>query len=288
MSWLDRLADRMIRGAARRAPGALRERLEEEWLADFAERCGTISRLRLAAGCYWATTVIAREHAVSALAAAGAAPGKSLTAYLPQDFLFLSRRTTVIVLIVGAHVLVFLALAAGLVPHMTAPPPASTLAYTIPEVRTTEAVPESREPREITLRDFDLPYPDPVVAPLPESDSPEASAPDTATHPRPPQPQPAVVRVIGGPGNGFPDTRDFYPSAAIRLGETGATIIGVCVTALGQLSKEPQVMHSSGNLKLDGGAVRLAKAGSGHYRASTENGQAVSSCFPMRVRFELR
>jgi hypothetical protein len=288
MSWLDRLADRMIRGAARRAPGALRERLEEEWLADFAERRGTISRLRLAAGCYWATNVIAREHAVSALAVAGAAPGKSLTAYLPQDFLFLSRRTTVIVLIVGAHALVFLALAAGLVPHVSTPTPTTTVAYTIPLARTTEVVPESREPLTFTLRDFDPPYPDPVVAPLPEPDSPEAAAADTAAHPQPPQPPSAIARVIGGPGDGFPNTEDFYPAAARRLGESGATIVGVCVNALGQLSREPQLMQSSGSLKLDGGAVRLAKAGSGHYRATTENGQAVSSCFPMRVRFELR
>jgi TonB family protein len=127
-----------------------------------------------------------------------------------------------------------------------------------------------------------------VVAPLQESDSSEADARDTATRPQPPQPPSAIARVTGGPGDGFPNTEDFYPAAARRLGESGAVIVSVCVNALGRLSKEPQVMQSSGSLKLDGGAVRLAKAGSGHYRATTENGQAVSSCFPMRVRFELR
>jgi hypothetical protein len=32
----------------------------------------------------------------------------------------------------------------------------------------------------------------------------------------------------------------------------------------------------------------LAKAGSGHYRATTEDGQAINSCYAIRVVFTLK
>jgi hypothetical protein len=41
-------------------------------------------------------------------------------------------------------------------------------------------------------------------------------------------------------------------------------------------------------VRLDEGALKLAKAGSGHYRTTTENGRPVSFCYPLNVRFQLR
>lgn len=60
-----KIAQGLIRSAARRAPQALSERLTEEWLADLAAQRGLLARLRFAAGCYWAARVIALEHVVS-------------------------------------------------------------------------------------------------------------------------------------------------------------------------------------------------------------------------------
>lgn len=40
--------------------------------------------------------------------------------------------------------------------------------------------------------------------------------------------------------------------------------------------------------RLDEGALRLAKAGPGHYGATTEGGRPVNSCYPFRIRFDLR
>src|SRR6185312_12328141 len=116
-----------------------------------------------------------------------------------------------------------------------------------------------------------LPVP-PVVAPLP---------------PQRPTPPP-VKRVSGGPGKGFPATDDYYPAASIRLGEQGSAAIQVCVDPSGKLTAEPQVMKSSGSSRLDEGALRLAKAGSGHYRATTENGTPVSSCYGYLITFNLK
>ena|SRR5436853_7623673 len=55
-----------------------------------------------------------------------------------------------------------------------------------------------------------------------------------------------------------------------------------------RLSADPTIARSSGSARLDEGAVRLAKAGSGHYRATTEDGRPVSSCFPFLIRFDFR
>jgi TonB family protein len=105
--------------------------------------------------------------------------------------------------------------------------------------------------------------------------------------PTPSQPPPALVkRVLGGPGKGFPNSDDYYPPAARRLGEQGNTAIQVCVDPNGQLTADPEVTQSSGSVRLDEGAVRLAKAGSGHYRATTENGTPVSSCYGYLIRFK--
>jgi TonB family protein len=64
--------------------------------------------------------------------------------------------------------------------------------------------------------------------------------------------------------------------------------VQVCVDANGRLTSQPAITQSSGSARLDEGALTLARAGSGHYRATTEDGRAVSSCFPFRIRFEFR
>jgi hypothetical protein len=62
----------LIRRAAHRVPSALSSRLEEEWLADLETRSTTLSRLRFAVGCCWASLVIENEYPRSRVAAASA------------------------------------------------------------------------------------------------------------------------------------------------------------------------------------------------------------------------
>ena len=50
LGWVDGIAVRIIQRAARRAPGSLSERLEEEWLADASQRHGPMSRLSFSSG----------------------------------------------------------------------------------------------------------------------------------------------------------------------------------------------------------------------------------------------
>jgi protein TonB len=97
-----------------------------------------------------------------------------------------------------------------------------------------------------------------------------------------------VSRVQGGPGSGFPNPDDYYPSSAKRREEQGSATVRVCVGANGRLTADPTTVQTSGSARLDEGALQLAKAGSGHYRATTEDGRPVNSCYSFRVRFELR
>jgi TonB family protein len=101
------------------------------------------------------------------------------------------------------------------------------------------------------------------------------------------EPKP-VDRVVGGPGQGLPNTGDYYPDASRRLGEKGIATIHVCVDGTGRLTANPTLAQSSGSSRLDEGALRRAKAGSGHYRATTEGGSPVNGCYVFRVRFELK
>lgn len=121
-SCFDSLARWLIAHAARRAPPAVAERLEEEWLAALEERCGNMARLRLALGCCWASGVIAHEHAaVPVLAATSTADAKYLGALILHEPSLLPRRTIVFFGVVCLHVLVIDALVSRLawadIPH---------------------------------------------------------------------------------------------------------------------------------------------------------------------------
>jgi TonB family protein len=107
-------------------------------------------------------------------------------------------------------------------------------------------------------------------------------------HPAQPAPPRVSDRILGGPGKGFPNTADYYPDASRRLAEQGVATVWVCVDGNGRLTANPIIQQSSGTARLDAGALTLAKAGSGHYRATTEDGRAVNSCFPFRIRFQFR
>jgi TonB family protein len=97
-----------------------------------------------------------------------------------------------------------------------------------------------------------------------------------------------LSEVQGGPGAGFPNPDDYYPDSAKRLGEQGAATVKVCVDVNGRLTSAPLTLEGTGSSRLDEGALKLARAGSGHYRASTQDGSPVNSCYPLRIRFQLK
>ncbi len=279
----------MIRQAARRAPPDLSERLEEEWRADVAVRSSAIAQLRFALGCCWATSVIAREFGPASIPVTGVPIGPKLTiGYARDESGILARRSITFFLVAGLHIVLFYALMTGLSFQIIKVMPTSFQAriLQLPPEHVLPPPPPPQIPKSI----IEIPRPlfPPTEGPIengdivaePQSMPPRSETPlETPSH--------GVIRVPGGPGSGFPNTGDYYPLIARRLEEQGVTTVGVCVGADGRLTSVPTVARSSGSPRLDDGALRLATAGSGHYRAATEDGRPVNSCYPFRVRFAL-
>lgn len=284
MSTYERLARSLLLYAARSAPPSLAPRLAEEWLADLEARPAGLPRLRLALGCWWATQIIAREHralgAVAATTGAAVVVAPDANPHSPS-----SRRAMALALIACLHVGLIWALASGLL-HRVADSPLPRVQLEFLPAPPHEPLPPPPDP---TLRHTAIEVP-PIVdfLPPPGGDD-EGIRVTTVSQPTPPPVATQVVsRVAGGPGRGFPATDDFYPPNAIRAEEKGSVTVKVCVDEAGRLTQTPVVDESSGSARLDAGALRLARAGSGHYRPSTEDGHPVQACFPLRIRFQLR
>jgi periplasmic protein TonB len=290
-NFVDGYARSLVQYAARRAPASLAERLEEEWLADFEERKSALARLRFGVGCAWATRVIAHEYLEPKVATASANGATVATShYRGPDYSFLSRRTVAVFGIIGLHALIIYGFATGLVHKVmvTIVEPVKVVPPTPRVIDRPPPLPANPTFRQIPLvpRDAGVPKFDvendglQAVATVEPTQTPSL----TATVPQPPP----VNRVVGGPGRGFPNSDDFYPPSAIRGGITGSVTVRVCTDERGRLTGVPALVQGSGNADLDQGALRLAKAGSGRYRATLEDGQAVSSCYPFRVTFNMR
>jgi protein TonB len=213
-----------------------------------------------------------------------------MTAYV-HDSQFFTRRTVVLFVIIGLHAFIAWALATGLARRaieLVAPPIQTDIVEEVqkrdepppPPPPQLERPPVEVPPPEVAI---DIPVEPQSTAIQDVTDKPVPKAP-----PPPPPPPRAVNRVPAGPGKNFPNSDDFYPSASRRLGETGNVTVSVCTDANGRLSEEPKVTQSSGSARLDEGAIKLAKAGSGHYRPATEDGKAVPGCGQFRIKFDLK
>lgn len=286
---MDRLSACLVRYAARRSPASLSERLEEEWLSHLSVQSGPVSRLRFALGCFRALAIISFDHGTSGVAAGSSIGGRaSATALLPPEGV--SRRTALFILILALHALAIYAFASGLGRAVVTAIPARMKIGLIETTRRREPLsPPSRADISSwnvrpTIVVPPLNFPVITAASVPREDGGTTAQlpPSTTSVPQ------AAVRILGGPGMGFPNTGDFYPEASRRTGETGSATVRVCVDAHGRLTGEPVIEASSGSSRLDRGALELARAGSGHYRSTTEDGIAVTSCYPFRIRFEMR
>jgi protein TonB len=200
----------------------------------------------------------------------------------------LSRRTSFFLLIACLHAVVIYGFATGLTHKVIAalPEPMKISFVRQPNPRDTPpAIPESSLPTrkiELPASEPSIKFPGDAIRTIDDT-LPPSQLPMS----RPFVPK-AVTRVLGGPGAGFPDTGDYYPSSSRRIGEMGVATVRVCVDSKGHLTSNPALVQSSGSVRLDQGALELAKAGSGHYRSTTEDGNPVTDCYPFRIRFELK
>jgi protein TonB len=235
--------------------------------------------------------VIAREHSPASIPIASAVmTPKGTLGYGQYVAGIFARRSFTFFLVTGLHIALFYALMTGLafkiikeIPtsfqaKMLQAPPAHPLPPLPPPLLTTSRIeipPTIFPPTEGPIEKGDI-----VVDTTDLSTSQPEPPPTIAHH--------DVIRVQGGPSSGFPTTDDYYPAMAKRLEEQGVTTVRVCVSADGRLTAVPTIDQSSGSPRLDDGALRLATAGSGHYRPATEDGQAMTACYSFRVRFALQ
>jgi TonB family protein len=280
----------LVRRAARTAPSSLSARLEEEWLADMHERTSGLSRLRFAVGCYWASVAIGLEHRTAGVAVASTAPGNvSLIVEPPR---FFSSRALTFGLVLSLHAALFAGLMmAGTKLFKPVEPPAIQPRVIDQPPPPPVDVPPVNTPRRFVDEFTVLPKLPPVeppeepMVPKIESDPPAPpEPPGTSANSSPRE----IVRVQGGAGTTFPHAGDYYPDASRRSEEQGAAVLRVCVDAAGRLTSDPVSTESSGSGRLDAAAIKLAKAGTGHYRPTTQDGRPVADCYPIKIRFELR
>jgi hypothetical protein len=130
-SELDGVTHWLIHHAAHQAPESLSSRLEEEWLADLESRSSTLSRLRLALGCCWATVVIVNDY--SRIRVPPTSPVVTAKAYVSladRNFGYLSLRSGTLFLILGLHAALFCGLVTTL-SHVRGLPTESDLPHQV-------------------------------------------------------------------------------------------------------------------------------------------------------------
>ncbi|HWZ62881.1 MAG TPA: TonB family protein [Steroidobacteraceae bacterium] len=206
---------------------------------------------------------------------------------LVHDSTFMTRRGAVLVAIIALHVFIGWALATGLARRaieVIAPPIQTQI---VEEVKKEEAPPPPPPP-QFERPPVELPPPDVTINVPTETETTAIRVTNTPVVKAPP-PVAAVRRTAAGvTGRGFPNSDDYYPDASRRLEEQGTVTMHSCVGPDGKLTEEPTVAKSSGSARLDGGAMRLAKAASGKYTPATEDGKAVAGCVSFNVKFQLR
>jgi TonB family protein len=212
-----------------------------------------------------------------------------MAAYVQHGDSFFSRRTTVFLLIVGLHAVLIYGFATGFARTVIAVIAQPIQATFTPEPRTREPPPPLPQPN-FSAQQIKIPTPEfPLDVPLDPGTIDVVTTQGVDNNFPPPTPPTNVVnRVLGGPGKAFPSTEDYYPAESIRRREQGTATVRTCVDDTGRLTAAPTLAQSSGSASIDAGALRLAKAGSGHYRATTEDGRPVSSCYEFRIKYHLK
>jgi protein TonB len=194
----------------------------------------------------------------------------------------------VLLAIIALHVFLLYAFATGLARRaieVIAPPIQTNI---VEEVKKEEAPPPPPPP-QFERPPVEIPPPDVTINVPVEADTTAIRVTNAPVVKAAPVAAVAVKRTPGGVGGrGFPNSEDFYPDASKRLEEQGSVTMHSCFGPDGKLTEEPTVAKTSGSARLDGGAVKLAKAASGKYTPATEDGKPVSACVNFIVKFQLR
>jgi periplasmic protein TonB len=200
-----------------------------------------------------------------------------------------SKRGLVFIGVIGIHVILVWGLASGFamkIVEAVAPP----IATEFLEEKMEEEAPPPPPPPKMELPPIEVPPP--VVDITIPVESTATAITNVTDKPAPPAPPPVVVaapvaRVAPklNPRSQQPETDEYYPPSSKRLGEQGNVVVNACIGENGRLT-DVTVQTPSNIARLDEAALKYARAL--RYVAGTENGKPVASCFPFRVRFQLK
>lgn len=205
-------------------------------------------------------------------------------AYDYAPFEVLPRRAVAGAGILALHVLVAYLLVTGLM-HTIPPVVEAPLVGTVTIEERPQPTPPPLGRLELTRSTVATPQVPPLLGPPPAA---PPSPADTESAVRSGTPADAVplpqVRMLGT--NQLPDAEEFYPPELRRLGVEGATYVRVCVDRAGVRQGDPRIEHSSGNARLDEGAVNVARHG--RYARSVQGDAPVPNCYHFRIVFRMR
>jgi uncharacterized protein DUF2059 len=110
-----------------------------------------------------------------------------------------------------------------------------------------------------------------------------ADAPSAGERPWESEPRAPDGRVIPSPSS--PERCEVTPTAAAGTHASGRSVVCVCTDEKGSLTRDPVIAESSGDPRVDSGAVKMARIDSGRYIPPTVNGQPQSACFRFAIDF---
>jgi len=110
---------------------------------------------------------------------------------------------------------------------------------------------------------------------------PSAAERTWATAPRAPD-----GRVVPSPSS--PEQCDVPPTPAPgshAVPSSGKSVVCICTDEKGILTREPVIAESSGDARVDSGAIKMARVDSGRYIPPTVDGRPQSACFRFAIDF---
>jgi len=196
-------------------------------------------------------------------------------------------RLTALTGIVALHALIAYLLLTALVQQPNAEPPPPTKVSFTPDVprKPPPLPPLPTRPPDPTVVIPNLPIPlvrppDPVAREAPVS-GPVIETPGAAGTA---QAAELPIRVLGR--HWLPSSEAYYPADLIRNDVQGDAQVRVCIDGAGRLAGAPVLERSSGNARLDQGALNIARAG--RYARAVRGNTPVANCYQFHIVFTMR
>lgn len=144
------------------------------------------------------------------------------------------------------------------------------------------------------------PTPSTLVGTIPSAPASRTATPPQAA-PASPAPSPGSIRQTTSPPRA-PDgpitpsptspeqcevtsTSTSPPTPSSPTHASGRSVVCVCTDEKGTLTRDPVIAESSGDPRVDSGAIKMARIDSGRYTPPTSNGQPQPACFRFAIDF---